>query len=316
MVIAKPVWFKKNNTSAFGIINYPWQSVVYLLLIFSLSLCVIFSEGLITKLISIMLLYFLFIDGLYAYQKSLDERQIINNAIVYRNAFLGTFITFTIIQAINYNLNSDYHFLGNMTYFTTLSTTLPPAITYNLNPDNIFILTVLPLLVGCLMAILTYFQLDKCAENKIFNKIANHCNKMLIVKPKWFKRKNKSDYWILDISRKGAAYILVLLLLILLVGSGNMGIVLLSALLLIFMVMNYLIAYQKSLDERQGINHAIAERNAFWGILIVFITIQAILFNYNLNLKDVYMLIPLPLVIGFLTAFVTYYKLQRELLFL
>lgn len=315
MVFAKPIWFKKNNTEVFRILTYPWQSVVYTLLIFSLSLFVIFSEGLITKLITIILLYFLFIDGLLAYQKSLDERQIINHAIVYRNAFLATFLTFTILQAINYNLNPNYHFLGNMTYFTALSTNLPPAITYNLNLENIFILTILPIIVGCLMAILTYYQLDKRPESNIFYKIANN-NDMLIAKSKWFKRKNKSDYWILDISWKGAAYILVLLLLILFVGSGDIRIVLLSVLLLIIMAMNYLIAYQKSLDERQRINHAIAERNAFWGILIVFIIIQAILFNYNLNLKDIYLLIPLPLIIGFLTAFVTYYKLQGELLFL
>ncbi|HMK54199.1 MAG TPA: hypothetical protein VK444_05395, partial [Methanobacteriaceae archaeon] len=122
--------------------------------------------------------------------------------------------------------------------------------------------------------------------------------------------------WILDISWKGTIYILALILLILLVGSGDIMVALLSVLLLIFMAMNYLIAYQKSLDERQRINHAIAEKNAFWGILIVFIIIQAILLNYKLNLKDIYTLIPLPLIIGFLIAVVTYYKLQRELLFL
>lgn len=316
MVIAKPKWFKRNNNGVFGIFGYPWQSIVYVLLIFSFALSAIFLEGLMTKLISMAFFCFLLIEGLIAYQKSLDERQVMRHAIVFRNAFWGIFIIFTIIQAFNYNLNPNYHFLGNMTYLTTLSNTLPPAITYNLNPENIFILTILPLIGGCLIAIVTYYQLDMGSENRISNKIVNNSKNMLIVRPKWFKRRNKSNYWIFDISWKGVAYILALILLILFVGSGNMIMALLSVLLLIFMAVNYLIAYQKSLDERQRFNHAIADKNAFLGFLAIFIIVQAILFTYNLNLEYVYLLIPLPIVVGFLMAVSTYYKLQREVLFI
>lgn len=317
MVIARHEWFKKKKSSEFKIFGYPWQSTACILSIFILAVCVILPENLMIKLIIILLFYFMSIDILFSYQKSLDERQRLNHAIVYRNAFLGIVITLILIQAINYNLNPNYQFIGNMTYLTTLSTPLPPAITYNLHPQNIIILTMLPLFVGLLTMIFTYYQQDKeIFKIKILDKITNNIRTVLIVRSKWFKRKNKSNYWILDIQWQGTVYILLMLLLILLLGGGGLKITMLVVIVLLFMIMNYLIVYQKSLDERQRLHHAIAERNAFWGILTAFIITQAILFNYNPNPKVIYLLIPLPAVFGFLVGVITYYKLQNEVLFL
>jgi len=313
MIIVKHEWFKKKKTTDFEIFGYPWQSAMCILSIFILAVCIILPENPIIKLTIILLFYFIAIDSLIAYHKSLDERQQLQHANVFKNAFLGIVITLILIQAINYNLNPNYQFIGNMTYFTTLSTPLPPAITYNLNSLNIIILTILPLLVGLLTMIFTSYQQEE--KFKVMDKITNIQNVLTVIS-KWFKRKNKSNYWILDIQWQGTIYILLMLSLILLLGGGGLKITMLVAIVLLFMIMNYLIAYQKSLDERQRLHHAIAERNAFWGILISFIVIQAILFNYNPDLKVTYFLIPLPAVFGFLVGVITYYKLQKELLFL
>lgn len=315
MVITRYEWFKKKKTSDFKIFGYPWQSAACILSIFILALCVILPENLLVKLMAILMFYFMVIDILFAYQKSLDERQILNHAIVCRNAFLGIVITLILIQAINYNLNPNYQFMGNMTYFTTLSTPLPSAITYNLNPQNIIILTILPLLVGFLTMIFTSYQQSK-GKFIIMDKITGNIQNILLIQSKWFKRKNKSNYWILDIQWQGSIYILIMILLILLLGGGGLIITILLVIFLLFMTINYLIAYQKSLDERQQLHHAIAERNAFWGLLIALIITQSILFNYNQNLKFIYLLIPLPAVFGFLVGFISYYKLQNEVLFL
>jgi len=298
MVIAKSEWFKSKKTDSFKIIGYPWQSTACILSIFLLAIIVILPENLLTKTIIMELFYFLFIDSLIAYQKSLDERQMIHHAIVHRNAFLGMVIITTLIQLIPLN--------------------------YNLNLDNILNLIELLLVSGCLIAIITYYQLNKGKlKIKILHKIASNIN--IIAKSEWFKRKNKSNYWILDISWKGTAFILLLLLLDIPLAyiyyiQGSIMIQIIATLLFIFLIIIYLIAFTNSFDERQRLNYAITYRNAFWGMIISFILIQPIiqpiLSNYNLNSFDIFTLFTLPLFIGVLIAVVTYYKLQRELLFL
>lgn len=288
MVIAKSEWFKRKNTGNFRIFGYPQQGIAYLLLIFLLTAVVILPEDLLTKIIVLVLFLFLFVDCLMAYQKSLDERQLIYHAIVYRNVFLGIAITALII---------------------------PILLNYNPNYEIIFNLMGLVIFSGCLIAAVTYCQLNK---RRLKMNILWEID--LIERSKWFKRRNKNKYFILDISWKGIVLMSSIFLFKLFYWydiHGNIIIQIISTALFIFLTMIYLIAFAKSLDERQRLNYAITYRNAFWGMIISFIIIQSILFKYTLNSEEIfYLIIVMPLTIGFLIAIISYYKLQGELLWL
>lgn len=292
MVIAKSEWFKRKNTGDFRIFGYPQQGIAYIILICLLTIGVILPEDLLTKIIVLVLFLFLFIDFLTAYQKSLDERQLIHHAIVYRNVFLGMAI---------------------------ISVVIPIPLNYNPNQENIVYLIGLLLFSGCLIAVTTYCQLNK-RELKIKISHGKDNDISIIKSSKWFKRQNKNKYFILDISRKG----IVLMLLIFLFKlfylydiHGNIIIQTVSTAFFIILIMIYLIAFTKSLDERQRMNYALTYRNAFWGMILSFIMIQSVIFKYNLNSEEIVSLtIVMPLTIGFLIAISSYYKLQGELLWL
>jgi|GEM_PF-1440830 len=287
MVVAKPEWFKRRNRDGFRIFGYPQQGIVYLILISLITICAILPGDLLIKITLVTLFSFLFIDCLIAYQKSLDERQIIHHAIVYRNVFLGIAITAVMIPIfLNYNPSETVFNLWGLLIFS-----------------------------GCLIAIVTYHQLNK---GKWKLKILERMD--IIARSKWFKRRNKNKYFILDISWNGIVLMSLIFLFKLFYWyniHGNILIQIISTALFIFLVIIYLIAFTRSFDERQKINYAITYRNAFWGMVISFIMIQSILFNYNLNSEEIfYLIVAMPITIGFLTAIITYYKLQGELLWL
>ena len=292
MVIAKSEWFKRKETDGFRIFGYPQQGIAYILLICLLTIGVILPEDLLTKIIVLVLFLFLVIDCLMAYQKSLDERQLIHHAIIYRNVFLGMAI---------------------------ISVMIPIPLNYNQNHGNMLNLIGMLLLSGCLMAVVTHYQLNKQKPKmKISKGITSSIN--IIASSEWFKRQNKNNYFILDISWKGIALILLIFLFKLFYLyniHGNILIQVISTTLFLFLIMVYLVAFTQSFDERQRLNYAITYRNAFLGMIITFITIQSILFNYNLNSEEIFGLtIVIPLTIGFLIAIISYYKLQGELLWL
>ena len=292
MAIAKSEWFKRKNTAKFRILGYPKQGIAYVLLVLLLTTGAILSGNFFIKIAVIVLFIFLFMDGLVAYQKSLDERQLIHHAIVYRNVFLGMALTSVII---------------------------PISLNYNPNHETIFNLIGLLLFSGCLIAIVTYCQLNKRnLKMKILQRITSNLN--IIAQSEWFKRKNKNRYFVLDISWKGIALMSLIFLFKLFYWyyiHGNIIIQTISTALFVILIIIYLIAFTRSLDERQRLNYAITYRNAFWGMIVAFIIIQSVLFKYNLNSEEIfYLIIVTPITIGFIIAMVTYYKLQGELLWL
>ena len=104
---------------------------------------------------------------------------------------------------------------------------------------------------------------------------------MVITKPEWFKSK-KGDFWRLDIPWQGHVYMLLMFLLpftLFLILPNDIKPI--NFIVFLFMVINFLIAYQKSFDERDKKIYTIAGSNAFWGIMLSFFVSVPLLVIYN-----------------------------------
>ena len=95
MVIAKSEWFKSKKGDIWRL-DIPWQGYVYVLIALSLPIvaALILPNGIIETLICITLSLFITIDFVTAYEKSFDERETIQYANAYKNAFWGIMLSF------------------------------------------------------------------------------------------------------------------------------------------------------------------------------------------------------------------------------
>ncbi len=109
---------------------------------------------------------------------------------------------------------------------------------------------------------------------------------MVIAKQEWFKSK-KGDFWRLDIPWQGYVYGLIIisipLIVPLILPNGLISSVIIIGLIL-FLLIDLIPAFYKSLDERDRTIYTISGNNSFWGMIAAFfLSIPISIYNPNLN---------------------------------
>jgi hypothetical protein len=105
MVIAKPEWFKKRR-GGFWSYEMQWQGAVYMICTVSLLFVGIsLPQNLINSVVITVAFLFLFMDGIIASVKSLDEREQMQYAISMRNAAWGMIIAMIVLMITASNFN-------------------------------------------------------------------------------------------------------------------------------------------------------------------------------------------------------------------
>lgn len=98
MVVAKPEWFKRDN-STFLNIKMPWQGAVYYTgAAFLLLIGILLPQNLIITITIGVLFMFIILDATYATIKSMDERQNLHYSIAMRNMAWGMIVTMVILS--------------------------------------------------------------------------------------------------------------------------------------------------------------------------------------------------------------------------
>lgn len=135
MVIAKPEWFKKRK-GGFWNCEMKWQGVLYLMITFSLIFIgMILPQTLWNGVIILAMFLFLFMDGLLASVKALDEREQMQYAISMRNASWGMIVALIVLLTLVSNFNVTKH--------------------------DLYILIMLSIMVGGLVGVITRYKLQR-----------------------------------------------------------------------------------------------------------------------------------------------------------
>lgn len=135
MVIAKPEWFKKRR-GGFWSCEMKWQGVLYLMITFSLIFIgMILPQTLLNGVIILAVFLFLFIDGLLASVKALDEREQMQYAVSMRNASWGMVVALIVLLTLASNFNVTKH--------------------------DLYVLIMLSIIVGGLVGAITRYKLQR-----------------------------------------------------------------------------------------------------------------------------------------------------------
>jgi uncharacterized membrane protein HdeD (DUF308 family) len=108
LVIAKPEWFKKRNRKGFWSYELPWQGTLYMICTLSLIFVgMLLPQNLLNSVLITVLFLFLFMDGIIANVKSLDEREQMQYSISMRNTVWGMIIALAVLLVLSSSFNID-----------------------------------------------------------------------------------------------------------------------------------------------------------------------------------------------------------------
>ena len=135
---------------------------------------------------------------------------------------------------------------------------------------------------------------------------------MVIAKSEWFNNK-KGKYFNFGVTWQGGIYIL-LLLSVLFIGfmlPQTIIIQLIVSGVFIFLMMDFVIASYRAMDEREKSHYSIAMRNMSWGMIITMVLISITLSYFDVK-NSLNFLIFATGFVGAIIGIVYNYKLKRD----
>ena len=135
---------------------------------------------------------------------------------------------------------------------------------------------------------------------------------MVIAKSEWFNNK-KGKYFNFGVTWQGGIYIL-LLLSVLFIGfmlPQTIIIQLIVSGVFIFLMMDFVIASYRAMDEREKSHYSIAMRNMAWGMIVTMVLVSITLSYFDVK-NSLNFLIFATGFVGAIIGIVSNYKLKRD----
>jgi hypothetical protein len=135
---------------------------------------------------------------------------------------------------------------------------------------------------------------------------------MVIAKAEWFNNK-KGKYFNFGITWQGGLYILLLISVLFtgLIMPQTLIIQLIFSGLFILLIMDFILASYKAMDEREKSHYSIAMRNMAWGMIATMV-LASIVLNYIDVENSLTVLIYATGFVGAVIGIVSNYKLKKD----